>query len=71
MFDNTSASSVCDSECTSSSINASSNASGEFHTGLYLEMVLGPVTQPPEKLIPLTIIYIGKRETDEEQNIGF
>lgn len=30
-----------------------------FETLHYLSLVLGPQRQPPEKLIPLTIIYSG------------
>ena len=33
----------------------------EFDVYVYLSNFYGPQRQPPEKLIPLTIVYIGER----------
>ena len=49
------------------------NASGtsaseaEFDVYKYLSTIWGPQRQPPEKLIPLTIVYIGEAETKTER----
>ena len=37
----------------------------EFDIHDYLASVYGPQRQPPEKLIPLTVIYIGKIDHDK------
>ena len=48
--------------------NASSVASeAEFDVYKYLSTIWGPQRQPPEKLIPLTIVYIGEAETKTER----
>ena len=40
----------------------------EFDVYVYLSNFYGPQRQPPEKLIPLTIVYIGeKRERERER----
>lgn len=44
-----------------SSSSVSDNGTDPFDIFTYLQDVLGPQRQPPEKLIPLTIVYIGMR----------
>ena len=47
--------------------SASSVASeAEFDVYKYLSTIWGPQRQPPEKLIPLTIVYIGEAMTERE-----
>ena len=51
--------------------NASASSSvaseAEFDVYKYLSTIWGPQRQPPEKLIPLTIVYIGEAETKTER----
>ena len=42
----------------------------EFDVYVYLSNFYGPQRQPPEKLIPLTIVYIGERWARLTQRLG-
>ena len=42
----------------------------EFDVYVYLSNFYGPQRQPPEKLIPLTIVYIGEIERETDSALG-
>ena len=70
MMDNMSATAECGGNASSSSRievaveGAASEA--EFDVYVYLSNFYGPQRQPPEKLIPLTIVYIGERDRERD-----
>ena len=45
--------------------DATAFSEADFNVSVYLSNYYGPQRQPPEKLIPLTIAYIGMRATGE------
>ena len=55
--------------------NASASLEGavseaDFDVYKYLSTIWGPQRQPAEKLIPLTIVYIGEAETERDSELG-
>ena len=76
-MDNVSMTGVAECNASSSAVEASlpieavegAASEAEFDVYVYLSNFYGPQRQPPEKLIPLTIVYIGeKRERERERD---
>ena len=65
-MDNGSATAECGNNATSlMGLVEGAASEAEFDVYVYLSNFYGPQRQPAEKLIPLTIVYIGeKRDTD-------
>ena len=47
--------------------SGTSASEAEFDVYKYLSTIWGPQRQPAEKLIPLTIVYIGETETERQR----